>query len=124
MEKKNSKNYLDIVFRRSKKYNWDKDEEGNVTIYIENRGPFNRVAQKLLKKPKVSQLHLEEMGNFIWPLIDGEKSVFDIGQLVKEHFGEDAEPLYPRLAKYIKTLEDYGFIERASLVSDTRSENE
>lgn len=124
MEKKSSKNYLDIVFRRSKKYNWDKDEEGNVTIYIENRGPFNRVAQKLLKKPKVSQLHLEEMGNFIWPLIDGEKSVFDIGQLVKEHFGEDAEPLYPRLAKYIKTLEDYGFIERTSLVSDTRSENE
>ena len=124
MEKKSSKNYLDIVFRRSKKYNWDKDEEGNVTIYIENRGPFNRVAQKLLKKPKVSQLHLEEMGNFIWPLIDGEKSVFDRGQLVKEHFGEDAEPLYPRLAKYIKTLEDYGFIERTSLVSDTRSENE
>ena len=124
MEKKSSKNYLDIVFRRSKKYNWDKDEEGNVTIYIENRGPFNRVAQKLLKKPKVSQLHLEEMGNFIWPLIDGEKSVFDIGQLVKGHFGEDAEPLYPRLAKYIKTLEDYGFIERTSLVSDTRSENE
>ena len=110
--KKESENYLDFVFKHSEKYKWDKDDEGVVTIYIENRGVFNHMAQKLLKKPKVSQLHLEEMGSFIWPLIDGRRNVYDIGQLVKEHFGEAAEPLYPRLAKYMKMLEDYGFIER------------
>ena len=108
--KKTSKNYLDFVYERSDKYRWEKDDEGNVTIFIENRGAFNRIAQKLLKKPKVSQLHLEEMGSFIWPLIDGERNVYDIGQLVKEHFGEEAEPLYPRLAKYMKMLDEYGFI--------------
>ncbi len=105
-------NFLDVIYEQNKKYNWDKDADGNVTIYIENRGIFNRIAQKLLKKPKVSQLHLEEMGSFIWPLIDGDRSVYDIGILVKEHFKEKAEPLYPRLCKYIKTLDDYGFIEK------------
>ena len=109
---KGSENYLDYVFKRSDKYRWEKDDKGACTIFIENRGVFNRIAQKLLKKPKVSQLHLEEMGSFIWPLIDGEKSVYDIGQLVKEAFGEKAEPLYPRLAKYIQMLDAYGFIEK------------
>ena len=51
------------------------------------------------------------MGSFLWPLFDGEKTVFEIGEFVKEHFGEKAEPLYERLTKYIQTLESYKFIE-------------
>ena len=33
-----------------------------------------------------------------------------LGEKVKEHFGDKAEPLYERLARYIKTLESYKFI--------------
>ena len=51
------------------------------------------------------------MGSFVWPLIDGERNITDIGVFVKEHFGEKAEPLYERLAKYFKVLESYGFVE-------------
>ena len=72
---------------------------------------FHFLAQKILKKPKVSQIHLDEMGNFVWPLIDGTRTVYEIAQLVKEEFGEKAEPLYERLVQYIQTLENYGFIE-------------
>lgn len=104
-------NFLDYIPLHVETYRWDMDEEKNVTIYVENKGLFNRVAQKLLKKPKVSQIHLEKMGSFIWPLIDGERTIYDIGQKVSENFGEDAEPLYPRLTQYIKNLKDYGFIE-------------
>ena len=50
------------------------------------------------------------MGSFVWPLIDGEKDITEIGKTVKEHFGEKAEPLYERLAKYFQILESYGFI--------------
>ena len=86
------------------------DESGLVTLEIENKGFFNRLAQKLFKKPKITYIHLEEIGSFVWPLIDGEKSITDIGVFVKEHFGEKAEPLYERLAKYFKVLESYGFV--------------
>ena len=110
MKEKNTENYLDLVFVRNPKYKWDTDEDGEVTIYIENTGLFNRLAQKLLKKPKVSQLHLQGQGNYVWTLIDGERTVFDIGVKLKERFGDDAEPLYQRLVQYLKTLEDYGFI--------------
>jgi hypothetical protein len=50
------------------------------------------------------------MGSFIWPLLDGETDIIALGEKVKEHFGEKAEPLYERLAKYIQILESYNFI--------------
>ena len=109
MSKKNSKNYLEFVpVRQIGRFSGD--ENGVITLEIENKGVFNRVAQKLLKKPKISYIHLDEMGSFVWPLIDGERNITDIGVFVKEHFGDKAEPLYERLAKYFKVLESYGFI--------------
>ena len=103
-------NYLESRPYRSPSIRWSEDADGNVTLEIDNKGFMNRVAQKLFKKPKVSFVHLDEMGSFIWPLIDGETDIIRIGELVKEHFGEKAEPLYERLAKYFKILESYGFI--------------
>ncbi len=109
MSKKNSKNYLEFVpIRNIERFS---EENGVITLEIENKGVFNRIAQKLLKKPKISYIHLDEMGSFVWPLIDGERNITDIGVFVKEHFGEKAEPLYERLAKYFKVLESYGFVE-------------
>lgn len=111
-KKKNviSQNYLEKIPVRSEKLTWSADEKGAVTLDIENKGIANRIAQKLLKKPKISHIYLDEMGSFIWPLIDGEESIMDIGVPVEEHFGEKAHPLYERLAKYFQILESYGFI--------------
>ena len=91
--------------------NWSKDENGNVTLEMENKGVANRIMQKLIKKPKTSYIHLDEMGSFVWPLMDGEKDILEIGKFVEEHFGEKANPLYERLSQYFKTLEKYNFIE-------------
>ena len=88
----------------------DADEEGLVTIYIENRGLFNRIAQKFLGKPEISQVHLEKTGSFIWPLIDGERTIFEIGKIVGDHFGNDADPLYIRLSDYFRLLKNCGFV--------------
>jgi hypothetical protein len=110
MKKKISENYLEKVPARAD-IEWDTDSDGNVTLHIENKGVMNKIAQVLFKKPKVSYIHLDEMGSFIWPLIDGKKDIIKIGESVKEHFGEKAEPLYERLAKYIQTLESYKFIQ-------------
>ncbi len=109
MKNKAKKNYLDFV-PKHKIERFNTDEKGIVTLEIENKGVFNKVAQKLFKKPKISYIHLDEMGSFVWPFIDGKRNITEIGQLVKEYFGEKAEPLYPRLAQYFKTLESYGFV--------------
>lgn len=108
MSKKKQNNYLEFVPQR--KVERFSEEDGVITLEIENKGVFNFIAQKLFKKPKVSYIHLDEMGSFVWPLIDGERNITDIGVFVKEHFGEKAEPLYERLAQYFKVLESYGFV--------------
>ena len=120
--KKISKNYLEYIPYHNPAYEYVVDEEGHVTIFQENKGFFYFLTQKLLKKPRVSQIHLDEMGYYIWPLMDGERSVLQIAELVKARFQDKAEPLYHRLVTYIATMERYGFVclkEASRICEDT-----
>ena len=105
-----SENYLEKTPLRPEHITWTMDEDGIVTLDIENTGLMNRIAQKLFRKPKVSHIHLDEMGSFVWPLLDGEKNILALGECVRDRFGENAYPLYERLAKYFQILDSYGFI--------------
>lgn len=112
MKKKpvSAENYLEKTPVRKEGLIWNTDENGVVTLEVENTGVFNRIAQALLGKPKITFVHLDEMGSFIWPLIDGNTDIIDLGKAVEVHFGDKAQPLYERLAKYLQILESYGFI--------------
>lgn len=103
-------NYLDFVFIKKDGLKYEENSKGECTIFVENKGVFNRIMQKLLGKPKVSQIHLEEFGNFIWKQIDGTQTVLQISEKVHEHFGEKAEPLILRLVQYFKILQNNGFV--------------
>ncbi len=105
------KNYLDNLPVHAKGIGWTTDDAGMVTLEIQNKGWANWLAQKLFKRPKISYVHLDEMGSFIWPLIDGGKTIKEFGPLVQERFGEDANPLYERLARYFQILNSYHFVE-------------
>lgn len=109
-KKKTSENYLERRPCRKEGLSWQSQEDGKITLVIENRGFFNRLFQVLFKKPKQSFIHLDEMGSFLWPKMDGEKDILALGEEVKAAFGEQAEPLYERLAKYVQILESYGFV--------------
>ena len=109
MKNNNHENYLERKPLRNEQFLWS-FEENAVTLEIQNKGIMNKIAQKLFKKPKISYIHLDEMGSFIWPLLDGNKTIIEIGISVKEKFGDAAEPLYDRLAKYFQILDSYGFI--------------
>lgn len=102
--------FLESVPCTKESLNWTTDEKGNVILELENKGAANRIAQMILKKPKKSYIHLDEMGNYIWPLIDGKRNIAEIGKFVSEKFGDKAEPLYERLSVYFRLLEKYGFI--------------
>ncbi len=110
MKNKRTENYLEKIPCRKDSIAWSIKENGEVTIEIENKGVFNRIFQLLLKKPKITYIHLDEMGSFIWPLLDGETDITALGEKVKNHFGEKAEPLYPRLVKYFEILKNCKFI--------------
>ena len=109
-KQKIASNFLDKIPTRNPDIGYTVDEKGVITLEIENKGLFNLIAQKVFKKPKISYIHLDEMGSFVWPIINGEKNITEIGEAVDEHFGEKAHPLYERLAKYFQILESYGFV--------------
>lgn len=110
-KKEKSENYLEQIPIVRTGLGWTRDDKGIVTLNIENKGFFNKVAQKFFKKPPVTYVHLDELGSFVWPLMDGEKDIIALGKEVDEHFGEKAYPLYERLAKFFQILDSYGFVE-------------
>lgn len=104
-------NYLLRIPVRPEAMKWSADENGIVTLEKENTGIMNRIAQKLLGKPPVSYIHLDKNGSFAWLSTDGERDITAIGTLVEAKFGEEAHPLYERLAMFYQVLDSYGFIQ-------------
>lgn len=107
-------NYLDLILVRAEELQWFTDRRDRIVLKVENTGLFNKIAQKVFNKPQFTKVHLDQQGTFIWPLIDGERTVADIAALVKDEFGEAAEPLYPRIVKYFQIVESYHFIKFAN----------
>ena len=103
-------NYLEFVPIRNPRYHWTEAKNGMVTVTMPHTGFYNRLAQKLFHTPAFSDIDLDTFGSFIWRQIDGEQSVYDIAVRVKEEFGDQAEPLYERLVKYMQTLKNNGFV--------------
>ena len=93
MRKQKEDNYLDKKPVRAD-IKWDTDADGNITLHVENKGSMNKIAQVLFKKPKVSYIHLDEMGNFIWPMLDGEKDITEIGVKKLSHFTKGLQNIF------------------------------
>lgn len=108
--KKNDENYLEKIPVHAENLPWKIDDNGNVTLEVANKGAMNKFAQIFFKKPKISYIHLDKNGSFVWPIIDGKKNIIEIGKEVEAHFGEEANPLYERLAQFFRILESNKFI--------------
>ncbi|NBH14403.1 PqqD family protein [Lachnospiraceae bacterium] len=91
-------------------YTWDADKKGNVTVHMVNKGFYNWIAQKFFKRPRISHISLDEYGSYVWRQMNGKRNVYDISKLVSAQFGEQAEPVVPRLVKYIQILYQNKFI--------------
>jgi len=104
-------NYLDLVPTINKDIKYEINNNGIVTVIIENKGFVNKISQKLFKKPKYSYVHLDEYGSNLFALIDGISTIEEISKKQKEKYGDKVEPLYPRSVKFFQMLNMSGFIE-------------
>lgn len=105
------KNVLEFVPVKNPKLSWEEKESGLVTVTIRHTGFYNRLAQTLFHTPPYSDIDLDTFGSFVWKQIDGDRSIHEIAQLVKAQFGQKAEPLYPRLVTYFRTLKNNRFVQ-------------
>ena len=109
MAKKSAENYLDYIPVISEKNTWS-EEDGVVTVHMVHRGFYAGIAQKIFHRPRVSHIKLDGHGSFIFRHIDGVRTIGELASLVKEEFGDRAEPLYERLVQYMQILRNNGFI--------------
>ena len=110
MARKPEKNFLDYVPEHAAKHEWTEDGDGKVTVHMVHDGFYDRIAQRFFHRPRVSHIDLDGRGSFVWRQIDGKRTVEKIAEAVKERFGDDAEPLYGRLAEYLRILRNNGLI--------------
>lgn len=108
---KNKKdNFFELIPHRNNAIDFEIDNCGLVTMIFHNKGVINKLAQLLFNQPPISYIHLDEIGSYIWVLMDGKSTVYDIAKLVNERFGKSVEPLYIRLTGYMYTLLKSGYI--------------
>ena len=81
MKDKNQRNYLDFVPIKNPDIEYQTGDNGKVTVFIEWKGFYHRIAQKFFHRPRVSDIQLDDYGSFVWLAIDDNK---DVHQLSKE----------------------------------------
>ena len=99
-------NYLDYIPKKSNKIHWKEKEEGLIQLIVYRDSLLEKIIRKLFFTPDRYTIDLDRMGSFIWNHIDGEKSIYEISQLIKDEFKEEAEPLYERLIQYMNILKN------------------
>jgi len=101
------RNLLDMVPVRTGSY-IRKGEFLLVPIYKSRIG--ENVAS-LLRLRKERRIRLDRFGWAVWEQCDGIRDVMSLGEGLKARFGSKAEPLYPRLTKFLAYLVHLDLIE-------------
>lgn len=83
----------------------EKKEDSPAYLIVERTSWAERMSVKFLKQPSVRRIKLDENGEFVIRQMITRKTVSDIAGEIKAHFGEEAEPVLPRLVKFLEILE-------------------
>ncbi|MGI6571695.1 MAG: PqqD family protein [Caldicoprobacterales bacterium] len=83
---------------------------GMVEIIIPRDKLLHRIIRIIRNTPEVMRIRLDDRGSYVWQMIDGYRTVEEIGGLLNEKFGERAAPIYERLWVFLRILSNNGFI--------------
>lgn len=100
---------LDLVPVKNR--DWEELEDKQIVI-LQPKFRNRWLARWLLPRMKrpYFQVKLDEFGSWVWNRCDGEKTVREIGTEMRAKFGEKIEPVYDRLERFLRQLEESKFI--------------
>ena len=107
--KKNEKNYLDFIPVKNPDIEYETDENGIVTVFIEWKGFYHKIAQKIFRRPRVSDIKMDNYGSFVWNAIDDEKDVHQLSKEMESEFPKMEKSL-SRLIKFLEIMKDNNLI--------------
>ena len=108
-------NLFDLIPKIDERITTEKEGELSVIAFPRFR---NRFIQKYLvpkNKSAIVRFRLDEHGTAVWNLIDGNRTVGKIAELLAEHFGHQENYEY-RVAEFVKQLYRQGFLKNRKVV--------
>jgi hypothetical protein len=68
------------------------------------------LVDRFLNRMSAQRVRLDEVGSFAWRQLDGDRTVSEVGELMRAEFGERVEPVEERLGHLIRVMRNEGFI--------------
>lgn len=62
-------------------------------------------------KSKFINANLDKFGSFVYAKIDGKTPIIEICEMMKQHYGEEVEPVYERVSKFFGHLYRYRLVD-------------
>jgi hypothetical protein len=102
----------------------DPGAAGTVTIMVPRfRGGLGQGFCRVFRVSPWINVNLDAYGSLVWTAMDGKRTVRQLGEKLKERFGDDVEPLNWRLAEFLSLLERNTIISYANLPLKTVKKN-
>lgn len=108
---KDKDNMLEFIPVRKDKIKTKKREDHRVDLIVPRDGWLDTLVRKIAKTPERKVISLDDLGSGVWRLIDNKRNIGEIALIIKEEYGEKADPLYKRLLNFIRILKNNNFIE-------------
>ncbi|MGG7163227.1 PqqD family protein [Clostridium ihumii] len=113
-----------LLYVPVKKHEEYEIRKGNVHLIFHHKKFAEKILQKIAKKPAVSDIKLDRLGSTVWQNLDGEKTVYDIGQILldmpelkkeykdikEEDYVDGCHPIYARLIMFLRYMVKKGWI--------------
>jgi len=106
---KKETNYLDRIPQKNVD-SWTDGKDGNVILNIKSTGFVVATVAWLFKRSRISSVPMDEDSSVAWRLIDGNRTIKEIGKIMEETLGEHITPVYERLSLLIKYMAGQGWI--------------
>ena len=102
----NNEEVLNIKFKISDDLEYEIGTDNIVTVLEKQDHKFQKFFRKLkFRIPEYKKTSLDEYGSCVFLLIDGKKTVKDIGESLEVKYGDSVHPLYERLLLFLNHIE-------------------
>ena len=71
---------------------------------------FRGVMDRFFHRMSARRIRLDEVGSFAWGHLDGERTVDQVGDLMRCEFGDGVDPVEERLGHFVQVMRKEGFL--------------
>ncbi|WP_270940965.1 PqqD family peptide modification chaperone [Romboutsia lituseburensis] len=114
---KNNEDVLGIIFKVSDTIGVEVSNDNIVSILEKQDHKVQNFFRKLkFKIPQYKKIELDEFGSTVFLLIDGKRTVKEIGEILDSKYGEKIHPLYERLLLFLNHIDvNCNYIEKLDI---------